>query len=90
MYTPTDLLSPPLDDTEAAHERLMRVWALRQKRQAIDGAMTEGSWALHVAGRSSLIVVDPGARPRQAARPKSVSVAASAPHVHQGIKVKVS
>jgi hypothetical protein len=47
--------------------RLMRVQALRQKREAIDGAASEDAWALHVAERSMLKVVDPNAKPPQAA-----------------------
>src|SRR5476651_1128710 len=49
--------------------RLMRVQAVRQKREAIDGAASEDAWTLHVAERSMLMVVDPGAKPQQAARP---------------------
>jgi hypothetical protein len=47
--------------------RLMRVQTLRQKRKAIDGAASEDAWALHVAERSMLKVVDPGTEPRQTA-----------------------
>ena len=32
--------------------RLMRVQAVRQKREAIDGAANQDAWALHVAERS--------------------------------------
>src|SRR5476651_1579863 len=53
----------------SVHGRLMRVQALRQKREAIEGAASEDAWALHVAERSMLMVVDPGAKPQQAARP---------------------
>jgi hypothetical protein len=63
--------------------------ALRQRRQVIDGAVTEDSRAPNVAGRSSLIVVDPVARPRQAARPRAVPVAAPTPHTHQKIAENV-
>jgi hypothetical protein len=47
--------------------RLMRVQTLRQKREAIDGAASEDAWALHVAERTMLKVVDPDAKPPQAA-----------------------
>jgi hypothetical protein len=47
--------------------RLMRVQTLRQKREAIDGAASEDAWTLHVAERSMLKVVDPHAKPPQAA-----------------------
>src|SRR5471032_1151215 len=60
----------------SVHARLMRVQALRQKREAIDGAANEDAWALHVAERSMLRVVDPTAGPMQAARPKVAPIAA--------------
>jgi hypothetical protein len=53
----------------SVHGRLMRVQAVRQKREAIEGAATEDSWTQHVAERSMLKVVDPNAKPKQAARP---------------------
>jgi hypothetical protein len=56
--------------------RLMRVQAVRQKREAIDGAANQDAWALHAAERSMLGVVDPDAGPQQAARPKVAPVAA--------------
>jgi hypothetical protein len=59
----------------SAHGRLMRVQAVRQKREAIDGAATEDAWTLHVAERSMLGVVDPGAGPQQAARPEAARAA---------------
>ena len=42
--------------------RLMRVQAVRQKRETIDGAATEDAWTLHVAERSMLSVADPDAK----------------------------
>src|SRR5580698_3989476 len=33
----------------SVHARLMRAQAVRQKRDAIDGAATQDAWALHVA-----------------------------------------
>src|SRR5450432_207699 len=53
----------------SVHGRLMRVQALRQKREAIDGAANQDAWALHVAERSMLGVVDPDAGRVVAARP---------------------
>jgi hypothetical protein len=50
--------------------RLMRVQALRQKREAIEGAASQDAWAQHVAERSMLLVADPDAAPPQTARPK--------------------
>jgi hypothetical protein len=48
----------------------MRVQALRHKREKIDGAANEDAWALHVAERSMLQVVEPDPGPPQAAWPK--------------------
>ena len=62
----------------SVHARLMRVQALRQKREAIDGAATEDARALHVAERSMLRVLNPAAGPPQAARPKATRVEAVA------------
>jgi hypothetical protein len=74
----------------SVHGQLTRVQALRRKREAIEGAATEDAWALHVAERSMLLVVDPDAGPLEAARPKAaplaVPVAGPAPHVDQRIE----
>jgi hypothetical protein len=51
----------------SVHGRLMRVQALRRKREAIDSAANEDAWTLHVAERSMLGVVDPEAGPMEAA-----------------------
>jgi hypothetical protein len=59
----------------SVHGRLMRVQALRRKREAIDGAASEDAWALHVAERSMLGVVDPDARALDAAWPKVAPLA---------------
>src|SRR5476651_218871 len=45
----------------SVHGRLMRVQALRQKREAIDGAANQDARALHMAEQSMLGVVDPDA-----------------------------
>src|SRR3984893_12664363 len=58
----------------SVHGRLMRVQALRHKREAIDGAATEDARALHVAERSMLEVVDADAA-LQAALPEATPVA---------------
>src|SRR5450432_1079324 len=70
----------------SVHGRLMRVQALRHKREAIDGAANDDAWALHVAERSMLGVVDPDAGPQQAAWPK----AAPGAEVDQWIEDDVS
>jgi hypothetical protein len=78
----------------SVHGRLMRVQALRQKREAIDGAANADAWTLHVAERSMLMVVDPGAKPQQAAGPGparvGVPVAAPTADVDQRIEDNVS
>jgi len=47
--------------------RLMRIQALRRKREAIDGAANEDAWALHIAQQSMLVVVDPHTAPQEPA-----------------------
>jgi hypothetical protein len=47
----------------SAHARLMRVQAVRHKREAIDGAANQDSWVQHIAERSMLGVMDPDAGP---------------------------
>jgi hypothetical protein len=72
------------------HGRLMRVQALRQKREAIDGAANEDARVLHVAERSMLGVVDPDAGPLEAAWPKVAPVEALAADVDHRIEDNVS
>jgi hypothetical protein len=60
----------------SVHGRLMRVQALRHKREAIDGAANADAWTLHVAERSMLGVVDSDAGPLKAAWPKVAPVGA--------------
>jgi len=55
--------------------RLMRVQALRQKREAIDEAANQDAWVQHVAERSMLEVVDPDAGPLQAGWPGTAPAA---------------
>jgi hypothetical protein len=62
----------------SVHGRLMRVQALRQKREKIDGAANEDAWALHVAEQSMLQVVEPDPGPPQAAWPEVAAAAAPA------------
>src|SRR5450432_564707 len=59
----------------SVHARLMRVQALRQKRELIDGAANRDALALHVAERLMLAVVDPDAGPQQAAWPGTAPAA---------------
>jgi hypothetical protein len=74
-------------------ERLMRVQAVRQKREATDGAAAEDAWTAHVAERPMLKVVDPNAKPQQAARvgvPDVAPAGAPAAGVDQRIEENVS
>jgi hypothetical protein len=51
--------------------RLTRMQALRQKRQALDGAANQDASAQHTAERSMLAVVDANAAWQKAARPEA-------------------
>src|ERR1700733_14214837 len=70
----------------SVHGRLMRAQAVRQRREAIEGAASEDAWTPHVAERSMSKVVDPGTVPQQAA----VSGAAPAAGWDQRIAENVS
>jgi hypothetical protein len=59
----------------SVHGRLMRVQAVRQKREAIEGAANADAWAQHIAERSMLAVVAPNAEPRKAALPEAAPAA---------------
>src|SRR5471030_67579 len=74
----------------SVHGRLMRVQALRHKREAIDGAANQDAWALHVAERLMLAVVDPDAGELEAAWPGVAPVEAPAACVDQRIADNVS
>jgi hypothetical protein len=70
--------------------RLMRVQALRQTREAIEGAANQDAPALHVALRSMLGVVDPDASSPQAAWRKAAAVAPPAACVDQRVPGSLS
>ncbi len=55
----------------SVHARLMRVQALRQKREAIEGATDQDAWAQHVAERSMTEVLNTNAGPHEAALPEA-------------------
>jgi hypothetical protein len=55
----------------SVHARLMRVQALRQKREAIEGAADEDAWTQHVAEQSMQRVVDADAARLAAASPQA-------------------
>jgi hypothetical protein len=69
--------------------RLMRIQALRHKRQAIEAAATEDAWAQHIAERSMLAVAHPAAAPQPAAPPKAPPAPAQATHPTQPINETV-
>ena len=62
----------------SVHGRLMRVQALRQKREATGATVNEDAWALNIAEQSMLQVVDPESEPPEAASPKLAPVEAPA------------
>ena len=69
----------------SVHARLMRVQAVRQKRDAIEGAADQDAWTLHTAERSMLQVTDPPTeRPKPAPRPEPVET----PPAHAGRTVE--
>ena len=74
----------------SAHARLMRVQAVRQKREAIDGAANQDAWTLQVAEQSMLSVANRDLERLEAARPKTAPVAEPAPHENQTIDENVS
>jgi hypothetical protein len=74
----------------SVHARLMRVQAVRQKREAIEGAANQDAWTQHVADQSMLKVVNPDIERKQAAQPKPAPVAAPAPQEDQTTNENVS
>jgi hypothetical protein len=78
----------------SVHARLMRVQAVRQKREAIDGAANQDAWTLHVAEQSMLKVADPDIERLTAAAPAEVPnappVEAPAAYADQGIENDIS
>ena len=76
--------------------KLMRVQAVRQKREAIEGSASEDAWAKHVAERSMMKVVDPDAGRLEAAQVEAARVeaarvkAAAAVCVDQRIEKNIS
>jgi hypothetical protein len=69
----------------SVHGRLMRVQALRHKREAINEAANQDAWTLHVAERSMLAVVDPASELPDPAWPKAVPVEAPAATADQTV-----
>jgi len=74
----------------AVHGHLMRAQAVRQKREAIDGAATRDAWTHHVVERSMLLVVDPTVGPPVATRPKATPVEPAAETPAPGIDPRIA
>jgi hypothetical protein len=78
----------------SVHAHLMRAQAVRQKREAIDGAAKQDAWTQHVAEQSMLEVADPDIERLTAASPRAVAKAAPvhppAAYADQGIKKNIS
>jgi len=82
--------SSTLRTSLSVHGRLMRVQAVRQKREAIEGAATEDAWTAHVAERSMSSVLAPKANPSQAAPPEEAPVRMPAPCENQSNEENIS
>jgi hypothetical protein len=74
----------------SVHGRLMRVQALRHKREATGAAVNQDAWALHMAEQSMLQVVDPESEPPGAASPKLAPVEAPAASADHTVAINVS
>jgi hypothetical protein len=74
----------------SVHARLMRVQAVRQKREAIEATERQDALTLHVAEQSMLRVADPDLQRVTARRPEAAPVAAPAPQENQPIAENVS
>jgi hypothetical protein len=74
----------------SAHARLMRVQAVRQKRESIEDAANQDARTQHVAEQSMLKVIDRDTEQQQAAQPKPAPVAAPAPQEDQPTNKNVS
>jgi hypothetical protein len=70
--------------------KLTRMQAVRQKREAIEGAANADAWAQHIAERSMLVLVDADAKARQAARPQAAPVEAPTARLDHRIADNVS
>ena len=81
----------------SVHGRLMRVQAVRQKREAAEGSANQDAWTQHVAERSMLQVVasaagwqeaaSPEAAPAEAVRPEAVRPEAVRPEAARAAEV---
>jgi hypothetical protein len=70
--------------------KLTRMQAVRQKREAIEGAANADAWAQHIAERRMLVVEDADAKARDAERPKVAPVEAPTARVDHRIEDNVS
>jgi hypothetical protein len=69
----------------SAHGRLMRVQALRRKREANEGSANEDAWALHIAERSMLGVVGPQPEAHRAGWPEPARAASVDPRIESHV-----
>jgi hypothetical protein len=69
----------------SAHGRLMRVQALRRKREAMEGSANEDAWALHIAERSMLGVVGPAPEAHRAGWPEPARAASVGPRIESHV-----
>jgi hypothetical protein len=74
----------------SVHARLMRVQAVRQKRESISGAANHDAWTQQVAEQSMLKVTDREIEWQEAARLKAAPAAAPAPQQDQPTNENVS
>ncbi len=74
----------------AVHGRLMRVQAVRQKREAIEGAVNQDAWAQHIVEQSMLAVAELRTCGLEAARPGAAPVAVPVSAPAAGVDVSVS
>jgi hypothetical protein len=74
----------------SVHARLMRVQAVRQKREAIDSAASQDAWTLQVAEQSMLKVADRDIERLEAARPKPAPAEAPATWVDPRTEESIS
>jgi hypothetical protein len=74
----------------SVHAHLLRVQAVRQKRESIGGAANHDAWTQQVAEQSMLKVADREIEWQEAARPKPAPAAAPAPQQDQPTNENVS
>jgi hypothetical protein len=74
----------------SVHARLMRVQAVRKKREAIEAAASQDAWTQHATERSMLKVAGPAPQPPQPPRPEAAPAQAPTARTDQAIDENVS